>query len=140
AGIRYCDHWLGNGAQVFREACKLGFEGLVSKRRDAPYRGGRGPTWVKAKCTQRQELVVGGFTPSEGSDHAIGALLVGRHDEKGRLVFAGKVGTGYTRALAKQLRETLRPLQQDMPPFADPPAGWLRRGARWVRPELVAEV
>ena len=138
--VRYAEHWTGGGARVFREACRLRFEGLVSKRRDAPYRARRNADWVKSKCIQRQEFVIGGFTDSERGKDRIGALLVGYRGDKGELVFAGKVGTGYTDAVARDLRRKLEPLEQRECPFARRPAGWLGRGAHWVRPALVAEV
>ncbi|HCF61793.1 MAG TPA: DNA ligase D [Myxococcales bacterium] len=138
--LRFSSHWLGNGPLVHREACRLGFEGIVSKRRDLPYRPGRHGEWVKAKCTRRQELVIGGFTDPEGKRHGIGALLVGYHDARGRLQFAGKVGTGFTERSAADLRTRLDGLEQKTSPFATRPSGPLGRHAHWVRPELVAEV
>jgi bifunctional non-homologous end joining protein LigD len=138
--IRYAQHFEGSGGDIRREACRLGLEGIVSKRIDRPYRAGRNTTWVKAKCVLRQELVVGGFTDPEGAARdAIGALLVG-YPEGGALRFAGKVGTGWTNASARALRERLAPLSQKESPFAPRPAGWLGRNAHWVRPELVCEV
>ncbi len=138
--IRYAPHVEGSGAAVFREACRLGLEGIVSKRADQPYRPGRGGGWVKTKCVLRQELVVGGFTEPEGAARdAIGALLVGVH-EGGALRFAGKVGTGFTNAQARELRARLERLATRDCPFTPRPAGWLGKNAHWVRPELVAEV
>src|SRR5205085_9850035 len=123
---------------VFREACKLGFEGLVSKRRDQPYRAGRSTGWLKAKCSHRQEFVIGGFTEPSGSREGIGALLVGVYEEK-KLRFAGKVGTGFTQASSRALRKRLEPLRVRESPFLEPPEGWLGRNARWVQPRLLAE-
>ena len=86
---------------MFAEACRLGLEGIVSKRRDAPHKPGRADTWLKTKCIHRQEFVIGGFTDPEGSREGIGALLVGVYENDGRLTFGGKVGTGSPwRALA----------------------------------------
>ena len=104
--IRYSRHWVGDGSNVFREACRLGFEGLVSKRRDLPYRAGRSPGWLKSKCLLRQEFAIGGFTLPSGPREGIGSLLVGVH-EGGRLRFAGKVGTGFTEASSRDLRRRL---------------------------------
>jgi bifunctional non-homologous end joining protein LigD len=138
--FRFAPHVGGSGEAVFREACRLGLEGIVSKRRDQPYRPGRNATWVKTKCVLRQELVIGGFTDPEGAARdAIGALLVG-HFERGVLRFAGKVGTGFTNASARALRKRLGPLQTKECPFSPRPAGWLGKNAHWVRPELVCEV
>ena len=138
--VRYAPHVAGGGAAVFREACRLGLEGIVSKRADQPYRPGRNAGWVKTKCVLRQELVIGGFTDPEGpARDGIGALLVGTY-EGGALRFAGKVGTGFTNAQARSLRATLERLSTQECPFSPRPAGWLGRNAHWVRPELVCEV
>ncbi len=138
--VRYAPHVEASGAAVFREACRLGLEGIVSKRADQPYRPGRNASWVKTKCVKRQELVVGGFTDPEGAARdALGALLVGVF-EGGALRFAGKVGTGFTNAGARALRARLAPLAADECPFTPRPPGWLGRNAHWVRPELVCEV
>jgi bifunctional non-homologous end joining protein LigD len=138
--VRFAPHVAGGGAAVFREACRLGLEGIVSKRADQPYRPGRSSGWVKTKCILRQELVIGGFTDPEGAARdALGALLVGHH-EGGALRFAGKVGTGFTNAQARALRQRLDRLASPECPFTPPPAGWLGRNAHWVRPELVCEV
>jgi bifunctional non-homologous end joining protein LigD len=138
--VRYAPHVAGGGAAVFREACRLGLEGIVSKRADQPYRPGRNAGWVKTKCVLRQELVIGGFTDPEGAARdAIGALLVGAF-EGGALRFAGKVGTGFTNAQARALRARLDRLATRECPFVPRPAGWLGKNAHWVRPELVCEV
>jgi bifunctional non-homologous end joining protein LigD len=134
--IKYSDHVEGRGGEFFRTACARGLDGIISKRRDLPYDPGRRGGWVKTKCVQRQELVVGGFTDPEGSRIGIGALLCG-YFEGGRLVYAGKVGTGYTNKSAKELREKLEPHEIAKPAFADPPR---MPRAHWVTPKLVAEV
>jgi bifunctional non-homologous end joining protein LigD len=139
--IRFSGHVAGQGPEFFRQACRRGIEGIVSKRRDVPYQGGRGGAWLKVKCFARQELVIGGFTEPEGSRTGLGALLVGHYDSEGRLVFAGKVGTGFTHKTLVDLRRRLTPLEQRDCPFeVSAPTGVLRRNAHWVRPELVAEV
>ncbi len=138
--VRYAPHVEGGGPAVFREACRLGLEGIVSKRADQPYRPGRNAAWVKTKCILRQELVIGGFTEPEGAARdGIGALLVGAH-EGGVLRFAGKVGTGFTNAQARALRARLEGMAARECPFTPRPAGRLGKDARWVRPELVCEV
>ena len=137
--IRFSRHWAGGGGKVFREACRLGFEGLVSKRRDQAHRAGRSPGWLKSKCVLRQELVIGGFTEPSGSREGIGALLVGLY-ENDRLRFAGKVGTGFTQASSRALRKRLDSLRTSACPFEPSPPGWLGRNARWVQPRLLAEV
>jgi len=137
--IRYSDHVIGGGDACFARACRRGLEGIVSKRRDKPYLPGRGMTWLKTKCLQRQELVIGGFTDPEGSRPGIGALLVG-HYAGPRLVYAGKVGTGYSHAMLLELRDRLAALERPASPFSpEPPRAWT--GERhWVAPKLVAEV
>ena len=133
-------HWPEDGEAVFREACRLGLEGIVSKRADAAYRPGRNTDWVKVKCLRRQELVIGGFTEPEGAARTgLGALLVGYHEGE-RLGFAGKVGTGFTNASATALRKRARRPRGRRRARSRPRAGALGRLAHWVRPELVAEV
>lgn len=137
--LRYSDHFDQSGADVLAHACRLGLEGIVSKRRDAAYRAGRSGDWIKAKCSARQEFVIGGYAPSSVSRHAIGALLLGYFD-KGRLIHVGKVGTGFTRQLAAALFKRLQPLRTDHSPFAGKLTSLESKGARYVKPELVAEV
>jgi bifunctional non-homologous end joining protein LigD len=140
--IRYSDHVIGGGAAFYAAACRLGLEGIVSKRADARYRSGRNSDWKKTKCLKRQEFVLGGFTDPEGSREAVGALLVGYYDD-GHLHWAGKVGTGpgWTGRYLRELRKRLDRIEISESPF-DPPVAdsWLRRHAHWVSPELVAEV
>jgi bifunctional non-homologous end joining protein LigD len=138
--LRYSDHVTGQGPAFHARACSAGVEGIISKRRDGPYRGGRGRSWVKVKCTARQELVVVGYTEPAGSRVGIGALLLGVHDPAGRLRFAGKVGTGFDNRTLVALEGRLSAMEQAKPPVDDPPRGARARGIHWVRPELVAEV
>ena len=137
--IRLSGHFEGRGKDVLQEACRMGLEGIVSKRRDAPYEHGRTRTWLKTKCIKRQEFVIGGFTDPDGSRVGIGALLVGYYENQ-RLIFAGKVGTGFTDAVLIDLRKLLDRLAQSECPFANKLTGPPGRNAHWVRPELVAEV
>jgi bifunctional non-homologous end joining protein LigD len=138
--LRYSDHVIGNGAEFFALACKRGLEGIVSKRRDRPYRGGRGKDWLKIKCWLRQELVIGGYTEPSGSRTGIGALLVGYY-MGGQLIYAGKVGTGFSMKVLGELFRTLAKLEQSHSPFTpSPPRAWTGPGAHWVAPSLVAEV
>jgi bifunctional non-homologous end joining protein LigD len=138
--IRASDHVVGSGKSVFENACKLGLEGIISKKADAPYRGGRGRDWLKIKCHIRQEVVIGGYTEPSGSRTGIGALVVGVHDEEKKLRFAGKVGTGFTARSLEELERALAPLEIDRPPFIDPPRGAEARGIHWVEPKLLAEI
>jgi len=134
--IRWVSHIIGRGPEVFAAAKAHGLEGIVSKRRDVPYRPGkRDSSWQKTKCVQRQEFVLGGFTDPEGSRAGIGALLLGYYDA-GRLVYAGKVGTGFTQELALDLRRALGAIEQSDCPFAEQPP----EHAHWVKPKLVGEV
>ena len=137
--IRYADHVVGHGLEFFDQACRARLEGTVSKRRDLPYKPGRHGGWLKTKCKSRQEFVIGGFTDPEGTRAGIGALLVGYY-ESDRLVFAGKVGTGFSHQGALDLRKRLNAIEQTTCPFDPPPAGPLGRRAHWVQPTLVAEV
>ena len=93
--IRFSDHLEEDGATLVRHACRMGLEGIISKRADRPYRSGRGEDWVKSKCTQRQELVIAGYLPSTASRKAVGSLVMGVY-EAGKLVPVGRVGTGFT--------------------------------------------
>ena len=138
--IRYSDHVVGGGAAFLALACERGLEGIISKRRDRPYLPGRGTSWVKTKCLLRQELVIGGYTDPEGSRRGIGALLVGHYAGR-QLVYAGKVGTGYSHAMLLELRKRLAPLERATSPFSpEPSRAWTGASRHWVAPELVAEV
>jgi bifunctional non-homologous end joining protein LigD len=111
--------------------------GLIAKRLGTPYVSTRSRDWLKLKCTRAQELVIGGFTAPRGSRTDLGALLVG-HFEGDRFRYAGKVGTGFTRATLRDLSERLAPLGRESSPF-EPEKG-IPRAATWVEPELVAQI
>jgi bifunctional non-homologous end joining protein LigD len=138
--LRYSEHVDAPGAEVHQRACRMHLEGIVSKRKQAPYVAGRGQAWLKVKCVARQEFVIGGYTDPEGARAELGSLLLGVHDRDGRLVYAGRVGTGFTDATLAVLGKRLRKLGQGASPFSPegprPPA----RGAHWVKPVLVGEV
>jgi bifunctional non-homologous end joining protein LigD len=137
--IRYADHVQGIGRAFFQQACRLGLEGIISKRASEPYRPGRGGDWVKTKCVLEQEFVIGGFTDPEGSRAGIGALLIGYY-QGSKLIFSGKVGTGFTHAVALDLRRRLNAIEQKSCPFDPPPEGRLGKTAHWVKPQLVCQV
>ncbi|HTN62174.1 MAG TPA: DNA ligase D [Devosia sp.] len=137
--IRYSSHFDENGGLVLRHACRLSLEGVVSKLRDAPYRSGRSKAWVKSKCSARQEFVVAGYVPSSTSRKAIGSLVLGVYDD-GKLEHVGRVGTGFTGAVAEDLFRRLDRLRIAESPFAAKLTAEESRMARFVRPELVAEV
>jgi bifunctional non-homologous end joining protein LigD len=138
--LRYSEHFDAPGPTVYERACQMSLEGIVSKRKQAPYASGRGQSWLKVKCVARQEFVIGGFTDPEGARADFGSLLLGVYEPDGRLVYAGKVGTGFTHDTLERLGRRLRRLEQRASPFAPdgprPPA----RGAHWVKPTLVGEV
>ena len=136
--LRFCEHVEGSGRELHAEACRLGLEGIVSKRRDGLYAAGRSRDWLKTKCLRAQELVIGGYTPPEGARVGIGALLIGFHDPSGHLRYAGKVGTGFTRVTLGWLEKRLAAIERASSPFADRVAGAAR--AHWVDPTLVAQV
>jgi bifunctional non-homologous end joining protein LigD len=138
--ISFSDHVKGNGDAVVEKACGMALEGIVSKQADAPYVSRRDPTWLKSKCGQRQEFVIIGYTDPQGARSGFGSLLLGYHDSKKRLVFAGRVGTGFNEQLLKTTLRQLRELKQDTPPTDLPPPPRERRSAHWVKPTLVAEV
>jgi DNA ligase D-like protein (predicted ligase) len=136
--IRLTPHRNRDGEAFFAEACRKGWEGLIAKRADSTYTSARSRDWLKLKCEQGQELVIGGYTAPRGSREVLGALLVG-HFEDGRLVYAGKVGTGFDQATLADLGRRLRKLRRDDPPFADAES-IKERTATWVEPRLVAQV
>ena len=135
--LRFTPHRNADGEAYWRQACRKGWEGVIAKRADAPYAPGRSGDWLKFKCVNQQELVIGGYTDPKGSRHGLGALLLG-YWQGDDLVYAGKVGTGFDQELLERLRRRLASLEQDQPPFS---VGRLpRAGVHWVRPELVAQV
>lgn len=137
--VRYSSHFGETGAMVLRHACRLSLEGIISKEADAPYRSGRGKTWIKSKCSARQEFVVAGYVPSTTSDKLVGSLALGVFDD-GKLDYVGRVGTGFSATLAADLRTRLEEMRIDRSPFAGKLTADEARGLRFVRPELVAEV
>ena len=137
--IRYTDHIESHGDIFFDRACEYSLEGVVSKRRGSVYRSGRGRDWLKAKCLQRQEFVIVGYTDPGGSRSGFGALAVGVNDPAG-LRYVGRVGTGFTERTLSDLYGELKPLERDEPPVMNPPTGEWGRGVHWVEPKLVGEV
>ena len=136
--IRLSEHVRDDQADIFDEICRHGAEGIVSKRAESQYVSGRNASWVKVKCGLRQEFVIGGFTlPSKGGD-GLGALLVGYYQD-GKLIYAGRTGTGFTQKSQVQIRKRLESIRSDTNPFLAIGAAE-RRGAVWVKPQLVGEV
>lgn len=137
--IRFSEHFTESGEKVWENACRMGLEGIISKDLTAPYEERRSKSWVKVKCANRQEFVIGGYTDPAGARKGLGALLVGFHED-GKFKYAGKVGTGFTDATLKDIHEKLQKLEQKTTPFDNPPMGaWVRK-AHWVKPVLVGEV
>jgi len=137
--IRYSEHLATEGARMLSHACKLGLEGIISKRIDRPYRSGRHDDWLKSKCIQVDEFVIIGYVKSNATLNAVGALVVGYYDRK-RLVYAGRVGTGYTSKTAGSLMRMLKPLRTDAPLFASALTNLQRKDVTWVTPTLVAQI
>jgi bifunctional non-homologous end joining protein LigD len=147
SSLHYCDHQIGHGREFHKQACAMSLEGIVSKRADAPYTPGNRGLWIKVKCLHREEFVVIGWTDPEGARPFLGALLLGYYDADGRLVFAGRVGSGINQAELQRLSRKLQPLATDTMPLAAPPPRNSRFGSplelsrvHWVKPELVIEV
>jgi bifunctional non-homologous end joining protein LigD len=137
--ILLSNHYQGSGNDLFNSACQYKLEGIISKRIDCPYTSGRTTDWIKIKCLNNQEFVIGGYTDPAGSRIGFGALLVGLY-ENGNLIYCGKVGTGYSDRIFKEIYPRLERLQQVESPFFNPPRGAARRNAHWIKPDLVAQV
>jgi bifunctional non-homologous end joining protein LigD len=135
----YSEHWIGRGEELFHKACTMGLEGIISKRKDEPYRSERGKDWLKIKCVKSQEFVIGGFTDPAGSRVNLGALLLGVYDNE-NFRYAGRVGTGFNNRTLGDLRARLDRIESDSPPFVNPPRGAEARGVHWVKPDLVCEI
>jgi bifunctional non-homologous end joining protein LigD len=147
SSLHYCDHQIGHGREFHKQACAMALEGIVSKRADAPYTPGNRGLWLKVKCLHREEFVVIGWTDPEGARPYLGALLLGYYDPDGRLIFAGRVGSGINQAELQRLSRKLQPLATETMPLAVPPPRNSRFGSplelnrvHWVRSELVVEV
>ncbi|MGD8416530.1 MAG: non-homologous end-joining DNA ligase [Pseudomonadales bacterium] len=136
--LRFTPHRNEMGERLLQSACAKGWEGIIAKRADAPYVHKRSRDWLKFKCSNGQELVIGGFTDPAGSRVGFGALLLGYY-ENDALIYAGKVGTGFDTAELERLRGMLDEIERGTPPFAggDAPS---EDGVHWVEPKLVAEV
>ncbi|WUJ67977.1 non-homologous end-joining DNA ligase [Kribbella soli] len=135
--LRFTPHRIGNGVAYWEDACRRGWEGLIAKRAAGTYTNGRSKDWLKFKCATAQEFVIGGYTDPQGSRVGFGALLIGYY-ENGELRYAGKVGTGYDRAMLERLSKQLAKLEQDEPAFAS--GNLPRLWVHWVKPQLVGQV
>jgi bifunctional non-homologous end joining protein LigD len=137
--IRFSEHLEATGKELLAHACRLGLEGIVSKQATGRYISGRGPHWIKSKCKLEQEFVIVGYVPSTAAKGAIGSLALAYY-EKETLVHVGRVGTGFSNALATELMKRLRALEAPQPKFQNALTTASSRGVKWVRPELVAEI
>ena len=136
--LRVSEHMETDGERLFHKACEMHAEGIVSKRAEAKYSSGRGSDWLKMKCLHEQEFVVGGYTLPSNGIRGVGALLLGYYRDAS-LVYAGRTGTGFTQKTHKIIREKLEALEEKKTPFAQLP-GDAKRGAVWVKPEMVVQV
>jgi bifunctional non-homologous end joining protein LigD len=134
----YADYVEGSGLEFFEQACGMGLEGIVSKRADAPYRSGRGRDWVKIKCKRGEEFVIGGYSRSDVKGKPFSSLLLGTFNGD-KLIYSGKVGTGFDSAALDRLGRKFKPLEQTRSPFEEVPAVE-RKGAVWLEPKLVAQI
>jgi bifunctional non-homologous end joining protein LigD len=135
--VHYSEHFVEPGATMLEHACRMGLEGVISKRADAPYRSGRRGDWLKSKCVQSQEFVIAGYVPSKAMRNGIGSLVVGYHDGNS-LKPVGRVGTGYTADAAAALKKRLDLVATKASSFDGKAAR--EKGIVWVKPDLVAEI
>lgn len=137
--LRFSDDFGFTADALLKSACDMALEGIIGKRTDSMYRSGRSPSWIKLKCRRRQEFVIGGYTEPAGSRSGFGALLLGVYDAKGKLRYAGRVGTGFDAALLRSVKRELDARTTAKMPFAEAPRERSRTPVHWVKPELVAE-
>ena len=137
--IIYSKHIEGNGQQCFEAACKLKLEGIIGKKADSMYSGARNSDWVKIKCDNRQEFVIGGYTKTDKKESGLSALLLGVFKDKD-LIYVGRTGTGFNQRNTKELMDKLSLIKADKPFFVKPPKPSKNEIFTWVKPQLVAEV
>ena len=137
--VRFSEHLAEDGPTMLEHACRLGLEGIVSKRVDMPYRSGRGEHWLKSKSVLRQEFIIIGYVASTVAPGSIGALVLGYH-ENGKLMYVGRVGTGYSHKQARDLYETLEKIAAPRPALGNALPAGAEKGVRWVKPQLVCDV
>ncbi|MFM0373288.1 DNA ligase D [Paraburkholderia aspalathi] len=137
--LRFSNDFAFSADDLLKSACDMALEGIIGKRRDSGYTSGRSSAWIKLKCRRRQEFVIGGYSEPAGSRAAFGALLLGVYDEKGKLQYAGRVGTGFDAALLRSLKKELDAHATSRMPFASTPRERSRTPVHWVEPVLVCE-
>lgn len=138
--LRFSADFTEHPESVLESACQMNLEGLIGKRAGSPYVSRRSNSWVKIKCKNRQEFIIVGYTDPKGARSGFGALLLGLHDDQGKLMYAGKVGTGFNQATLKSLHTKLQALEVSKSPLAKAPPAADVRGAHWLKPELMCEV
>ncbi|TDH35119.1 DNA ligase D [Pseudohoeflea suaedae] len=136
--LRYSEHIEGRGEDMHARLCGWDQEGMIAKRADAPYRSGRGRDWLKIKCTRRQELVIGGFSPSDKVGRPFASILLGAYEGR-TLVYRGRVGTGFNEARMDELSALFGKRARKTSPFDAVPDD-IARDASWLTPDLVAEI
>lgn len=136
--IRLSDCLKATGQDLLASACQLGLEGIIGKRKTSTYQSRRSSDWIKLKCSQRQEFVIGGYTDPQGSRHGFGSLLLGVYNAKGTLQYSGNVGAGFSSKKLNEIKKQLMALATETRPFAGPTG--IDRKAHWVEPKLIAEV
>jgi len=135
--LHLADYTAGSGSRIAAAACRQGLEGIIAKRADAAYKPRRTRDWLKIKCVRQQEFVIGGWSPS-GRNRPFASLLLGVYED-GALHYAGRVGTGFDTEQLDEIAALLKPRRRTTKPFESVPAG-IARNARWVTPDLVAQV
>lgn len=136
--IRYSDHIIGHGTEVWRNACELHLEGIVSKNVYGTYIQSRTRDWLKIKCIKQQEFIIGGFTKPKGARQSFGSLLIGTYDKSGKLNYAGHVGTGFNEESLAQMAALLKKYPASASPFLQKPPGI--KHITWVQPKIIIEV
>ena len=137
--IRYSEHLETDGPTMLEHSCRLGLEGIISKRKDSPYRSGRGEAWLKSKCRESQEFVILGYVPSTAATRLVGSLVLGYY-ENGKIQYAGRVGTGWSTAVAASLWKELDKMRAKRPAFSKPLPAGAEKDVVWAEPRLVCEV
>ena len=127
------------GQEFFKQACEYRIEGIISKLANSTYQSTRNRNWLKAKCIKRQEFVIAGYTPSKKDFPGFGSLILGVN-EKGKLIYSGRVGTGFTIKQRLELQKKLDKISQAVMPFSQKPKDPGLRDAHWAKPQLIAEV
>ncbi|MDD1965842.1 DNA ligase D [Pseudomonas putida] len=138
--LRFSDAFSANHRDIIESACSLSLEGVIGKRAGSVYQSRRSPDWIKLKCKLRQEFVIVGFTKPQGTRSGFGALLLAVNEEGAGLVYAGRVGTGFSQKTLGELFDKMKPLEQDASPLGKKLTSAQARGVHWIEPTLVGEV